>query len=43
MRKKRSGFRIVIAKHYIARRKITEFFGGDASGGNTRSHPEHDG
>ena len=24
-------------------KEITEIFGGDASGGNTRSHPEHDG
>ena len=23
--------------------KNSSFFGGDASGGNTRSHPEHDG
>ena len=26
-----------------ARTEITNFFGGDALRGNTRSHPEHDG
>ena len=29
------------ARAYICR--ITQFFGGDAPEGNTRSHPEHDG
>ena len=41
VRKSKVSYCLIMSVHEI--KMNTKYFGGDALGGNTRSHPEHDG